>query len=75
MMYEIIYVPRLRMKSQLQGIPQERSTEKIVTKYVKNKQPKVFDYHYIKEIEEDDRGEVFADDIEDEVQKSFGYDK
>ena len=34
-----------------------------------------FDYHYIKEIEEDDRGEVFADDIEDEVQKSFGYDK
>ena len=30
-------------------------------------------YHYIKKIEEDDRGEVFADDIEDEVQKSFGY--
>ena len=39
-------------------------------KYVKNRQPKVFDYH-IKEIEEDDRGEVFADDIEDEVQKEL----
>jgi hypothetical protein len=42
--------------------------------YVKNRQPKVFEYHYIKKIEEDDRGEVFADDIEDEVQKNFGYD-
>ena len=44
-------------------------------KYVKNRQPKVFDYHYIKEIEEDDRGEVFADDIEDDTKKIFGYDK
>ena len=42
-------------------------------KYVENRQPKVFDYHYIKEIEGDDR-EIYADDIEDEVQKNFGYD-
>ena len=26
-----------------------------------------------RKIEDDDRGEVFADDIEDEVQKNFGY--
>ena len=61
------------MKSQLQGIPQE--SEFMTTHEVCQKQTtKVFDYHYIKEIEGDDRGEVFADDIEDEVQKNFGYD-
>ena len=74
MMYEIIYVPRVEDAIAVARYSTREEAEQHM-KYVKNKQPKVFDYHYIKEIEEDDRGEVFADDIEDEVQKSFGYDK
>jgi len=74
MMYEIIYVPRVEDEIAVARYSTREEAEQHM-KYVKNRQPKVFDYHYIKEIEEDDRGEVFADDIEDEVQKSFGYDK
>ena len=73
MMYEIIYVPRVEDEIAVARYSTREEAEQHM-KYVRNRQPKVFDYHYIKEIEEDDRGEVFADDIEDEVQKNFGYE-
>ena len=74
MKYQIIYIPRVEDEI---AVAQYRTKEDADhhMEYIKNRQPRVLEYHYIKEIEEDDRGEVFADDIEDEVQKSFSYDK
>ena len=74
MIYEIIYVPRVEEEIAVARYSTREDAEQHMN-YVKNRQPKVFDYHYIKEIEEDDRGEVFADDIENEVHEIFGYDK
>ena len=73
MMYEVIYVPRIEDEIAGARYSTKEEAEQHM-EYVKNRQPKVFDYHYIKEIEGDDRGEIYADDIEDEVQKNFGYD-
>ena len=53
MMYEIIYVPRIEDEI---AVARYSTREEIQhMKYVENRQPKVFDYHYIKEIEGDDR--------------------
>ena len=73
MMYEIIYVPRIEDEIAVARYPTKEEAEQHM-KYVKNRQPKVFDYHYIKEVEED-HGDVYAEDIEDEVHEGFGYDK
>ena len=72
MMYEIIYVPRVEDEIAVARYSTRGAEQHM--KYVEKQTTKVFDYHYIKEIEGDDRGEIYADDIEDEVQKNFGYD-
>ena len=72
MIYEIIYVPRIEDEIAVARYPTREEAEQHM-KYIKNRQPKVFDYHYIKEVEED-YGDVYAEDIEDEVHESFDYD-
>ena len=73
MKYQIIYIPRVEDEI---AVAQYRTKEDADhhMEYIKNRQPRVLEYHYIKEVEED-HGDVYAEDIEDEVHEGFSYDK